>query len=157
MAVPRIWCFKTARSTLTCVCMLAILAALASCATTRKRPPADSFRLEIADRADARRVEVSLTSLDVRAMCIPVEQWPGPQGGFAFPQNDTYLQVDAQMLPASSSLFSAFCPGGCGELRIAPKTTLRGVINYATFGDAEAIAAASQKELHFIATPYYCR
>ena len=117
---------------------------------------AEKFRLDIFDNADARRFEITLTSLDTRAMCVSAENWPNDIGGFDVSQESTYLQVDAQALVPSSSFSSMYCPGGCGEHRIAPRATLRRTINYATFGDPGTIAASPSKLLHFVAMPYYC-
>lgn len=89
-------------------------------------------------------------------MCVSVESWPNTQGRFVVPQETTYLQLGAQVLPVTSRLASAYCPGGCGEHRIAPKGTLRGVIVYEAFGDADVVVAAAQKDLHLTVTPYYC-
>jgi len=158
MALPRGRIFLGVTPTAAQRCMLLGLAALlASCATPFQRPPAEKFRLDIVDNADARRFEITLTSLDTRAMCVSAENWPNDIGGFVVSQESTYLQVDAQALAPSSSFSSVYCPGGCGEHRIAPNATLRRTINYATFGDAATIAASPSKVLHFVATPYYCR
>ncbi len=158
MVLPRGRIFLGVTPTAARRCMLLGLAALlASCATPFQRPPAEKFRLEIFDNADARRFEITLTSLETRAMCVSAENWPDDIGGFVVSQESTYLQIDAQALLPSSSFSSVYCPGGCGEHRIGPNATLRRTINYATFGDAATIAASPSKVLHFVATPYYCR
>lgn len=44
---------------------------------------------------------------------------------------------------------SPYCPGGCGEVRVGSGQSVRGVLPYAAFGDAAAIAADSKLSLSF--------
>lgn len=140
------------------LCVLFLVVALqSSCSTSVTRPSPENFRVEIIDNVDERRFDVSLASLDDHAICVSKESWPGESGGFAGPQDYTYLQVGSNRLPVRSALSSIYCPGGCGEHRVAPHGVLRGFIAYGEFADANAIAAEPRKELHFPLIPYYCR
>lgn len=64
-----------------------------------------------------------------------------------------------ETLAGSMSLLptgSAYCPGGCGELRIEPGRSLRGVVPYRLFGDEGVIAAEAQRTLRFEVHPWVC-
>lgn len=156
--MPRRQIFNGTLGALFGFCLLILLVALqSSCSTAATRPSSESFRVEIIDNLDERRFDVSVTSLDDHAICISKENWPDESGGFAGPQDYTHLRVGSGTLPVSTAFSSIYCPGGCGEHRIAPQGVLRGFIAYGGFADANAIAAEPRKELHFSVTPYYCR
>ena len=50
----------------------------------------------------------------------------------------------------------ATCPGGCEEVRVGAGQSVRGIVPYAAFGDATAIAAEARRTLVFEVHPFVC-
>ncbi|MFE3970181.1 MULTISPECIES: hypothetical protein [unclassified Stenotrophomonas] len=130
---------------------------LCSCSHGIIRPAAENYRVDVVDRAEERRFDVSLVSNDDRALCVSKESWPDATGGFSVARDDTFVLAGGDRLQARSGLMSAYCPGGCGEHRVEPHGALRGFISYEAFAGSKVLAGEGRKELHFSVSPYYCR
>ncbi|HEL3158094.1 TPA: hypothetical protein UMF67_001814 [Stenotrophomonas maltophilia] len=132
---------------------LAALTACASSASIRWAPPTD-FALEIADNPTQQHFVLTLTSKAAEPLCLSKEAWPAEAGlplGFDGATLNTSTGPQ-ELLPTGS----AYCPGGCGEVRVESGQSVRGVLPYAAFGDAAAIAADSTRSLSFEIHPYIC-
>lgn len=136
--------------------LLLVLAALAACASTPIRWAQDAdFNLAIQDNPSQQRFDLVLTSKASVPLCLSKESWPDVAGlplGFDGATLTT-TSGNKELLPTGS----AYCPGGCGEVRIEPDQQITGAIDYAAFGDAAAIAAESSRSLAFKVHPYLCR
>jgi len=135
--------------------ILLALAALTACASSpiRWARPAD-FSLAIADNPAQKRFDLTLTSKVAEPLCLSKEAWPGETGlplGF----DGATLVTSAgtkELLPTGS----AYCPGGCGEVRVTSDQTVRGILPYSAFGDEMTIAQDSMRSLSFEVHPYIC-
>ena len=133
----------------------AVLSQAAGCASTDERPSLDNYHLQITDNAGARRFDIELKSFDERSICIVLENWPSSLGQLYMGSDIATLQTVSGDIPARDANFG-YCPGGCGEHRIAPRGELRGFIAYSAFGDEDKIAASPHKHLNYFPWPYYC-
>lgn len=132
------------------------LAALTACASSSsiRWATASDFALVIADNPAQQRFDLTLTSQASEPLCLSKEAWPAEGalpagfGGAAL----TTSSGEKDLLPTGS----AYCPGGCGEVRVEPGQSVRGVLYYEAFGDAAAIAADTNRELAFEPYPYIC-
>lgn len=135
---------------------LLALVALAACASNSIRWAQDAdFNLAIQDNPSQHRFDVVLTSKASEPLCLSKESWPDVAGlplGF-----DGATLTTASGNKELSPTGSAYCPGGCGEVRIEPGQQITGAIGYDAFGDAAAIAAESSRSLAFKVHPYLCR
>lgn len=135
--------------------LLAILA-LAACAVSahiRWAAPTD-FALTIVDNPSLKRFDLTLTSHNPALLCLSREAWPSEEGlpvGFNGASVTTRDGLKA-LLPTGS----AYCPGGCGEVRLKPSQSVRGLLPYAAFEDAAVIASDSDRALVFRVYPYIC-
>lgn len=132
---------------------LAALTACASSASIRWASPTD-FALDIVDNPAQQHFDLTLTSKATEPLCLSKEAWPDKAGlplGF---DGATLITSTGpkELLPTGS----AYCPGGCGEVRVESGQSVRGVLPYAAFGDAAAIAADSKRSLSFEIHPYIC-
>ncbi|MGO1073688.1 hypothetical protein [Lysobacter sp. CA199] len=130
-----------------------VVAGCATIAAIRWAPDTD-FTLAITDNPSQRRFDLVLMSKAVVALCLSKESWPAEAGlpaGFDGAVLNTATGPKS-LLPTGS----AYCPGGCGEVRIEPGQLVRGTIAYKAFGDAAAIAADANRTLAFTAHPYIC-
>lgn len=133
-----------------------MLAALVACASAPIRWAQDAdFNLAIQDNPSRQRFDLVLTSKASVPLCLSKESWPDVAG--------LPLGFDGAMLATTSGnkgllpTGSAYCPGGCGEVRIEPDQQIAGAIDYGAFGDAMKIAAESSRSLTFKVHPYLCR
>jgi len=132
---------------------LAVLTACASTAGVRWALEGD-FTLAIQDNPEQQRFDLTLTSKASTPLCLSKESWPDPT---ALPAG-----FDGATLTTSSGqkelqpTGSAYCPGGCGEVRIEPGQQVQGIIPYSAAGDAAAISADSTRTLAFKVHPYQC-
>lgn len=135
--------------------LLGVVIVLAGCASAPIQwAPANDYALAIADNPAQQRFDLVLSSKSTVALCFSRESWPAARAlppGFAGATLQT-AGGTKNLLPTGS----AYCPGGCGELRIEPGKTLAGAIPYAAFGDAEAIAAEPTRSLTFEPHPFVC-
>lgn len=137
---------------------LAVLAvaAITACATsvpTRGVSPSD-YELTIVDNAAQSRFDITWTSKAVATLCLSKEAWPEKDGlrpGFDGAVLTTSTGEKA-LLPTGS----AYCPGGCGEVRLEPGQEVHGTLPYAAFGDSAVIADDAGRSLAFSVHPYYC-
>lgn len=129
---------------------------LMACSPNVVRPSDDRFRLSVIQDDANHRFNIAFSSKDERPICISKENWPNTAGRFTVDNGDVFLKIGADSLPSRSPLMSAYCPGGCGELRIGPMEELRGFIAYDSFGEPAQIAAETEKDLIFDVYPYYC-
>lgn len=132
------------------------LAAITACATSvpiRWASPSD-YDLTIVDNVAQGRFDITWTSKAVAALCLSKEAWPDKDG--------LPLGFDGAVLTTSSGekallpTGSAYCPGGCGEVRLEPGQEVHGTLPYAAFGDSAAIASDAGHSLAFSVHPYYC-
>ncbi|MCW1978705.1 hypothetical protein [Xanthomonas campestris] len=135
----------------------ALVLMLGACASSIPRPSADKYVLAITDNVEEKRFDVVLKSLDSMPLCVSKDSWPNTAGRFTVEKEDVYVKSESGVFYSRSNLMSAYCPGGCGEHRIKPKSELRSFISYETFGDAVKFENDASKELVFSVTPYYCR
>ena len=133
------------------------LALLSSCATPMLPPTPDRYVFEVTDNIQARRFDLVLKSLDEKALCISTEDWPANNGKYPVDIDEVKLKTVTGVLPVRSNLFSAYCPAGCGRLRVDGGGVLRGFISYEAFGNPDALANDTSKELLFAPRVDYCR
>ncbi len=138
--------------------LLPLLLALtvASCATTAaiQWAPESEFALATTDNPGQQRFDLVLSSKSDKPLCLSKEAWPAEAGlppGFDGATLTT-SSGSKSLLPTGS----AYCPGGCGEVRIEPGQLVRGIITYQAFGDATAIAVDTNRSLTFAVHPYVC-
>lgn len=136
-----------------CASLLVVVA----CATSIERPSPEVYALHVADNTAEQRFDVVLKSHDDRALCVSTESWPSGSGLLPTANDEIVVLTGQEELPVRSELFSAYCPGGCGEHRIEPHGELRGFILYEAFGDAAKLAVDPSKQLRISVTPFYCR
>lgn len=138
---------------------LSFVAALTATACAATAPirwaPRDEFSLTIVDNIAQKRFDLALTSSASHPLCMPREAWPTAEAvpaGF-----DGAILVTPggkkNLLPTGS----AYCPGGCGEIRVNSGKTLLGALPYSAFGNIVDIAAEPMRTLIIEAHPYYCR
>ncbi|MCD9026830.1 hypothetical protein LDO26_01185 [Luteimonas sp. BDR2-5] len=135
---------------------LLTLAALTACASSTpiRWAPATDYTLDIVDNPDRQRFDVTSTSKATAPLCLSKEAWPALEAlpaGFDGATLSTSAGTQA-LLPTGS----AYCPGGCGDVRVEPGQTLVGVIPYAAFGNATIIAADTSRTLVFEVHPFIC-
>lgn len=135
---------------------LLVMAALAACASTSSIRWAQDgdYALAVQDNPEQQRFDLTLASKASGPLCLSKEAWPDAvalPAGFGGPTLTT-SSGKLELLPTGS----AYCPGGCGEVRIEPGQQVQGVIPYGAFGDAAAIAADSTRTLEFQVRPYQC-
>lgn len=128
---------------------------LAACAMSPIRwAPASDYALNITDNPAQQRFDLVLSSKSDKPLCLSKEAWPAEAGlppGFDGATMTTSSGPNS-LLPTGS----AYCPGGCGEVRIEPGQQIKGIIGYSAFGDVAAIAAERSRSLAFRAQPYIC-
>ncbi|KAF1723117.1 hypothetical protein [Pseudoxanthomonas wuyuanensis] len=133
--------------------LVLMLTACASSAPIRWAAPVD-FALAIADNPAQQRFDLTLTSKAAEPLCLSKEAWPAEEAlpaGF----DGATLTISSgkkELLPTGS----AYCPGGCGNLRVEPGQVVRGILPYAAFGDAATIAADPTRTLTFEVHPFVC-
>lgn len=135
------------------VLMTGLLAACASSSPIRWAPPSD-FALAITDNPSSQHFDLSLTSKANTALCLSKESWPTESGlplGFDGAQLKTSNGVKELLATGS-----AYCPGGCGYIRIEPRQRLRGLIPYSAFGDEKNITSDLNRRLIFEVHPFIC-
>lgn len=120
----------------------------------RHAAPGD-FSLSLIDSPTQKRYEVVLTSSVSGPLCLSKESWPTEDGSFPMGNEGAVLTAASGALHPIVAM-TAYCPGGCGEVRLQPGQTLRANIAYAAFGDAEVIAADPARSLSFSVHPYFC-
>lgn len=129
--------------------------ALSACVSTPVRWAQESdFHLAVQDNNAQRRFDLALKSTTEFALCLSSESWPSADGLPAGFDGATLTTTGGarEVLPMGS----AYCPGGCGEVRIEPGQTLQGMIPYSAFGDASTLAAEDLRALTFDVQPYIC-
>lgn len=135
---------------------LLALAALVACASSTpiRWAPSTDFDLAMADNPAQQRFNLTLTSKATAPLCLSREAWPAEAALPAGFDGATLATSSGkkQLLPTGS----AYCPGGCGEVRVEPGQSVRGVLPYAAFGDAAAIAADATRTLVFEVHPFVC-
>lgn len=129
--------------------------ALAACATPSIRwVPATDYALDIIDNASQQRFDLVLSSKASTTLCLSKEGWPDST---ALPAG-----FDGAVLTTSNGkngllpTGSAYCPSGCGEIRIEPGQKVAGTIPYSAFGDTAAILSDDKRMLTFDVHPYRC-
>ncbi|WP_146095900.1 hypothetical protein [Xanthomonas arboricola] len=135
----------------------ALVLMLGACATSITRPSVDRYILSVTDDVEERRFEVVLKSLDDRSLCVSKDSWPNIEGRFTVEMEGVYVKSGGEVFFSQSNLMSAYCPGGCGEHRIKPKSELRGRVSYESFSDSRKFENDTSKQLVLSVNPYYCR
>lgn len=136
---------------------LAACLALGACATVPAIgwAPAADFVLVAVDNPIGHRFDLTLTSNAKRALCLSQDAWPA-EGGMPLGFDGAQLDTRSGRKELSST-GNGYCPGGCGDVRIEPGQTLRGVLPYQAFGDEASVANDAGRMLHFDVHPYLCR
>lgn len=116
--------------------------------------PAPRYRVEITDNPKQKRFIIVLTSLDDRSLCLGIGQWPNRLGQLDFGSSWVELKSGSKSFRPRDTNFG-YCPG-C-EIRVAPRSELKGFIGYAEFADAATIAALPERQLHFPVTAWVCK
>ena len=139
------------------ILILASLVAVsaAACAKQTVFLPSEGFLLVVTDNRGEFQFDLELQSRDDRPICITVEQWPNEDGQLHMGSEMAVLRTKDNLIRAKDVNFGS-CPGGCGEIRISPGSSLEGRISYAAFGDPAAVASSSVRDLEFGVFPYYC-
>lgn len=132
------------------LCML-----IPACATQLRRADSKDFSVSVTDRATEKRYDVVLDSAADGPLCLSKESWPIENGTFPMGYQGAVLTTTNGPLHPKAAM-TAYCPGGCGEVRLEPGQTLRASIAYAAFGDAEVIAADAARSLSFPVYHYCC-
>ncbi|WP_203323320.1 hypothetical protein [Pseudoxanthomonas beigongshangi] len=137
---------------------LAVLAvtAITACATSvpiRWASPSD-YDLTIVDNTAQSRFDITWTSKAVAALCLSKEAWPDKDG--LPPGFDGAVLTTSSGEKAVLPTGSAYCPGGCGEVRLESGQEVRGILPYAAFSDSAIIADDAGRSLAFSVHPYYC-
>lgn len=137
-------------------CLMTI--ALTACTTTMtpiRWAPSEDFDLTVTDSPIAQRFDITLTSRAHTSLCLPRETWPTETAvlpaGF-----DNAILITSSGKKELLSTGSAYCPNGCGEIRIEPGQTLRGTLPYSAFEDAAAISSDSIRTLMIEVNPFIC-
>lgn len=126
-----------------------------ACATAFRRAEPGDFTVSVVDNVAARRFDVVLVSTADKPLCLSKESWPAEDGTFPMGYEGAVLTTAAGALHPKAAM-TAYCPGGCGEVRIDPGQRMPASVAYAAFADADAIAADAQRSLAFPVYPYYC-
>jgi hypothetical protein len=132
------------------VCSYAAISAIAG--QHDSAPP--RYRIDIVDRPEEKRFLIVLKSLDDRSLCLGIGQWPNEFGQLDFGSTWVALKSAGDTYRPRDTNFG-YCPG-C-EIRIAPRSELRGFIGYAEFADPATIAALPKRHLHFPVTAWICK
>lgn len=128
-----------------------------STASTHAEPATGPvFKFDAVDNLEKKQFELTLKSLDVKQLCLDVEQWPSASGGVHFGSDTAILESDDGSIPIQDSNFG-YCPGGCGTITVEPNSELRAAIPYAQFGNSSEIEKLKNKRLKFPVTPRYCK
>lgn len=112
------------------------------------------YRVEITDSPKQKRFIIVFKSLDNRSLCLGIGQWPNKLGQLDFGSGWVELKAGSKSFRPRDTNFG-YCPG-C-EIRIAPKSELKGFIGYAEFADAATIAALPDRQLLFPVTAWVCK
>lgn len=135
---------------------LLLVMALTSCVSSPaiRWAPLTDFEFIIADNPAHQRFDVTLTSKANAPLCLSKEAWPTAAGLPAGFDGATLTTSTGkkELLPTGS----AYCPGGCGNVRLEPGQLLAGMVPYAAFGDAPTIAADPSRKLQFVVHPFVC-
>lgn len=122
----------------------------------KSNPPSPQFRLVITDHPRESRFVVNLISLDNRALCLGVDQWPNEQGQLDTGSKRATLKSTEGAYPARNENFG-YCVGQACIIRVPPGSTLTGFIGYREFGDPATIARLSKRQLVFPVSTWICR
>ena len=128
---------------------------IAACATSFQRAAPEDFSITVTDNPAQKLYDVALKSATNAPLCLSKESWPAEDGTFPMGYEGAMLVTTSGSLHPKSAM-TAYCPGGCGEVRLEPGRTLQASIAYAAFGDADAIALDPARSLSFPVYPYYC-
>jgi hypothetical protein len=112
------------------------------------------YRVEITDNPKQKRFIIVLTSLDDRSLCLGIGQWPNKLGQLDFGSSWVELKSGSKSFRPRDTNFG-YRPG-C-EIRVAPRSELKGFIGYAEFADAATITALPKRQLHFPVTAWVCQ
>ena len=116
------------------------------------------YTLQIEDRPNERRFLLTLTSLDSRVLCIPVEKWPNIYGQLHFGASWARLESGGATYNARDNNFG-YCidkNGGPCLIRLEPGANLKGFIGYAEFGAVSRIGALKTRRLIFPVITWVC-
>lgn len=137
------------------VVILLCVATTACAGPTRWAEPQDSS-FSVVDNPKEKRYDIALTASATAPLCLLKENWPAEDGTFPTGYEGAVLTVTTGLLQPKA-VMTAYCPGGCGEVRLEPGQTLRSRIAYAAFGDAEIVAVDPVRSISFPVHPFYCR
>lgn len=150
----RILVWGQARAMGRTLAVVVLCMATGACVGPTRYAAPGSFSLSVTDNPADKQFDLVLNSAANAPLCLAKETWPAESGvplGF----DGAVLQTPSGSRSLQST-GSAYCPGGCGELRIEPGRSLRGVVPYRLFGDEGVIAAEAQRTLRFEVHPWPC-
>jgi hypothetical protein len=116
---------------------------------------APRYKVEILDQPAEKRFLITLKSFDSRPLCLGVEQWPNVRGQVDTGSKRAKLESAKGTYLARDENFGS-CLGDACIIHLAPRSSIRGFINYAEFGDPSVIATLPQRQLHFPVTTWIC-
>jgi hypothetical protein len=123
----------------------------------RTHPNLDQVQYSITTRdvPEAKAFEVTLLSRDDRALCLFLEQWPGPIGQVS--EGADYVSVvhSEGRIPIKD-INLGFCYGGCGAKRVEPGGQIQARIPYEQFGPVDEIASLQSKRLDYAPRVFTC-
>ena len=135
-----------------CLAVVSSYGAISAIAGQRDSAP-PRYRVEIVDRPEEKCFVIILKSLDDRSLCLSIGQWPNEFGQLDFGSTWVALKSGGETYRPRDTNFG-YCPA-C-EIRVAPRSELRGFIGYAEFADPATIAALPKRQLHFPLTARIC-
>lgn len=136
--------------------LILLLSFLVACTPALIQPGSDQYALRVEDNPAAYRFDIVLQSHDPKPLCISVENWPSREGQLHMGSDLATLHTTTGILAARDENFG-YCPGGCGQHRIAPGSELQGFIAYEAFGDPVQLAMDAGKRLQFTVSLSYCK
>lgn len=148
------------RTTGTITLIVAVAGLSAACVSTAAREPSHAvggadYELVVQSNDVENRLDLIFNSKTARALCFSVEDWPNTLGQSAGGGGRALLHMRGRALPASDTNFG-YCVGPTCEIRVEPKHSLKGHVNYSEFGDAAEIRADPAKRLQYQIRPYFC-
>lgn len=121
----------------------------ASCATTQQPIGQSSYRLSIIDNSAQQRFDLVLINKEAHAICVDIDEWPTGRGQLRVDDGQVSVEVDSKRYISRGALSTAYCPGGCGELRVEAGAELRGSLDYRWLEGFEPELAHYKKRLNF--------
>jgi hypothetical protein len=113
------------------------------------------YQLTIKDAPSAKRFNLTLRSLDDRAMCMHIQRWPNRFGRVHFGQSWITMHSAHRLFRARDENLGR-CVGPTCIIHIAPKGVLRGFISYSVFGGEHFVERLKDRHLQVDVQPKLC-